>query len=143
MTQAIQTHVPTTPDIVEAKQILQALHPDLQSLKMEFSGQEFTLHKGLVAMLRDILTNTAKGQAITILPYNTELTSQEAAEYLHVSRQFLVGEADAGRIGFRRIGTHRRFAFEDILKYQQQTEQESLEARQALADQAQELGLDD
>jgi excisionase family DNA binding protein len=143
MTQAFQTHIPTTPDIREAKEILEALHPDLQSLKMEFSGQKFTLHKGLVAMLRDILTNAAKGQAITILPYNTELTSQEAAEYLRVSRQFLVNEADAGRIQFRRIGSHRRFAFEEILKYQHLTEQESLEARQALTDQAQELGLDD
>jgi hypothetical protein len=139
MTQAIQTHVPTTPDIHEAKEILQALRPDSQSITMELSGQEFTLPQGLSAMLRDILTNAAKGQAITILPYNTEFSSQEAAD----SRQFLVNEADAGRIQYRRIGSHRRFAFEEILKYQHLTELESLAARQALTDQAQELGLDD
>jgi excisionase family DNA binding protein len=143
MTQTIQTHIPTMPDIVEAKEILQALRPDSQSITMELSGQEFTLPQGLSAMLRDILTNTAKGQAITILPYNTEFSSQEAADYLHVSRQFLVNEADAGRIQYRRIGSHRRFAFEEILKYQHLTELESLAARQALTDQAQELGLDD
>ncbi len=143
MTQTTQTHIPTTPDIVQAKEILHALHPDLQTIKMELSGQKFTLPKGLVAMLRDILTSTAQGQAITILPNNTELTSQEAAEFLHVSRQFLVNEADAGRIECRRIGSHRRFTLQHVMKYQRLTEQESLAARQALTDQAQELGLDD
>lgn len=142
MTQAIQTHVPTMPDIHEAGEILHALKSDL-TVKMKLSNQEFTLPQGLVAMLRDILTNAAQGQAITILPNNTELTSQEAADYLHVSRQFLVNEADAGRIQCRRIGSHRRFALQEVMKYQRLTEQESLEARQALADQAQELGLDD
>jgi excisionase family DNA binding protein len=131
------------PDILEAKEILHALHPDSQTIKMELSGQKFTLPQSVAAMLREILINTAQGQAITILPNNTELTSQEAADYLHVSRQFLVNEADAGRIQCRRIGSHRRFGLQEVIKYQRLTEQESLEARQALADQAQELGLDD
>ena len=55
----------------------------------------------------------------------------------------MVNEADAGRIAFRKIGTHRRLAFSDVLEYQTRLQHESLEARQALADQAQELGLDD
>ncbi len=50
---------------------------------------------------------------------------------------------NAGRIQYRRIGSHRRFEFEELLKYQHLTELESLAARQALTDQAQELGLDD
>ena len=137
-----QTHIPSTPDISEAKHILQALKPDTQ-LNVQLGGQDFTLPTGLVAMFREILNHAANGEAMTIIPVNADLTSQQAAEYLRLSRQFLVNEADAGRIAYRKIGTHRRFAFSDVLEYQNRLQHESLTARQALADQAQELGLDD
>lgn len=143
MTTNIQTHVPTPPEISEAKHILQLLRPDARELQVQLAGQHFNLPHGLVAMFREILVNAANGKAMTIIPINADLTSQEVAEYLHVSRQFLVNEANAGRIAFRKVGTHRRFAFSDVLEYQHLTERESLTARQALADQAQELGLDD
>ena len=143
MTQLSQTHVPSNPDISEAKHILQALKPGTREVSVELAGQQFTLPNGLVAMFREILINAANGEAMTIIPINAELTSQEAAEYLNVSRQFLVQEADTGHIRFRKVGTHRRFAFPDVLEYQREMKRASLEARQALADQAQELGLDD
>jgi excisionase family DNA binding protein len=94
-------------------------------------------------MFREILMNAANDKAMTIIPINAELTSQQAAEHLHVSRQFLVQEADAGRIPFHKVGTHRRFMLSNVLEYQLRMHRESLEARQALADQTQELGLDD
>lgn len=138
-----QTHLLTTPDIDQAKQILQTLRSETGELQVQFGGQHFTLPHGLSAMLREILVNAANGEAMTIIPVNPDLTSQEVAEYLHISRQFLVNEAEAGRIAYRKVGAHRRFAFSDVLEYQRLTEIESSEARQALADQAQELGLDD
>ena len=137
-----QPHIPTAPEIHKAKHMLQALEPNAKEVIVQLNGQNFTLPKGLVSVFRELLVNTANGEAITITPMNTDLTSQEAAAYLRVSRQFLVNEADAGRIRFHKIGTHRRFAFGDVLEYQRLTQQESLEARQALADEAQALGLD-
>ena len=137
------THIPSKPDISEAKHILQALQPDTREINVQLGGQDFTLPTGLVAMFREILNHAANGEAMTIIPVNADLTSQQAAEYLRLSRQFLVNEADAGRIAYRKIGTHRRFAFSDVLEYQSRLQHESLTARQALADQAQELGLDD
>ena len=137
-----QLHIPTAPDIHEAKHILEALQQDVTRVSVELDGQHFTLPHGLVSMFRELLTNTANGEAITITSINTNLSSQDAASYLHVSRQFLVNEAEAGRIPYRKIGTHRRFAFTDILEYQRLIESESLVARQALADEAQALGLD-
>jgi excisionase family DNA binding protein len=143
MTLPIQPHIPNQPDINEAKNILQALRPDLGTVKIQLENQEFVLPSGIRAMFREILINVANGQSTTIIPHHAELTSQQAAEFLRVSRQFLVQEADAGRIQCHKVGTHRRFAFTEVLKYQQQMHQRSLEARQALADQAQELGLED
>jgi excisionase family DNA binding protein len=142
MSQATQTHVPTAPDIMEARQILEAMRPDGQEITVQLEHRRFTLPHGLVNMLREILVNAANGEAMTIIPINAELTSQEAAEYLRVSRQFLINEAEAGRIPYRKIGSHRRFAFQDVLAYQRLTEEESLQARQALTDEAQVLGLD-
>ena len=143
MTQPNRTHIPTNPDIHEAKYILQTLRPGTREIRVQLAGQDFTLPTGLVAMFREILMNAANSEAMIIIPINAELTSQQAAEHLRVSRQFLVQEADAGRIPFHKVGSHRRFTFKDVLEYQQRMHRESLLARQALADQAQELGLDD
>jgi excisionase family DNA binding protein len=143
MLQTTQTHTPQALDIHEAKHILQTLKPGTKTLTVELSGQYFTLPAGLIAMFHEILINAANGRSMSIIPLNAELTSQEAADHLGVSRQFLVQEADGGKIPFRKVGKHRRFAFTDILAYQSQMQQDSLEARQVLADQAQALNLDD
>jgi excisionase family DNA binding protein len=135
-------HIPSQADINEAQYILEALIPGGTEVEVQLGEQQFTLPDGLALMLREILVNAASGKAMTIIPTNAELTSQEVAEYLQVSRQFLVNEADAGRIKFRKVGTHRRFAFSDVLEYERFTQRESQAARQALADQAQELELD-
>lgn len=133
-------HIPKQPDIQSAQAILTAL-PNAEMIQI--AGQQYTLPQGIREQLMELLTLNAEGKASAITALNTELSSQEAADYLRVSRQFLVNEADAGRIAYRKIGTHRRFALPDVLAYQRMTEQESLEARQALVDQAQELGWDD
>ena len=106
-------------------------------------GHSITLPASLTALLTQILEQTANGQAIATLSGDTELTSQETADLLHVSRQHVVNEAEAGRLPFFKVGTHRRFRLEQVLEYQRTMNQTSLEARQALADQAQLLGLDD
>ena len=72
-----------------------------------------------------------------------ELTSQEAAEHLGVSKHFVEEEAEAGQLFYNKVDGRYQFQFRDILSYGQKLEVESLEARQALADEAQRLGLDD
>ena len=135
-------YMPEKPDIQRSKAILAAL-PKAQTIQVEIAGQQYTLPQSLHQQFEQLLQFTANGQASVITAHNNEMSSQEVADYLRVSRQFLVNEADAGRIAFRKIGTHRRFALADVLTYQTLTRQESLEAQQALADQAQTLGWDD
>lgn len=135
-------HVPQKTEMEASQAILTAL-PSAKTIELQLAGQRFALPDGLRGLFERLLTQTASGKASQVSVLEHELSSSEAAELLRVSRQFLVNEAEAGRIAYRKVGTHRRFALEAVLKYQAMTEQESLEARQALADQAQALGWDD
>lgn len=69
-----------------------------------------------------VVENMQEGRAIALLPFMEELSTQAAADMLGVSRQFLVGELEAGKIPFRRTGSHRRIYFKDILDYKKQRE---------------------
>lgn len=71
-----------------------------------------------------------------------QMTTQQAADFLNVSRPFLVNEIlDKGKVPYRRLGTHRRLLFKDLLEYKNQTEKASREAFRELTEQAQELGF--
>ena len=72
-----------------------------------------------------------RGRAVSIVPINKELTTQEAADILNISRPYLVKLLEAGQIPFTKVGSHRRVRFSDVLAYQKQRENER---KQALAE---------
>ncbi|KTC13298.1 hypothetical protein AO391_01720 [Pseudomonas marginalis ICMP 9505] len=70
-----------------------------------------------------------------------KLTSQQAADRLNVSRPHLVKMLEEGAIPFTKTGRHRRIRFSDLIAFKQRRDEESQEAMDALAQQAQELGM--
>jgi excisionase family DNA binding protein len=89
-----------------------------------------------------ILGAMSEGRSITLIPEKRELTTVEAANFLNVSRPFLIKEIEAGKLKHRMVGTHRRIAVEDLLAYARQMREKQEAALDGLAANARELGLD-
>jgi excisionase family DNA binding protein len=92
-------------------------------------------------LLVDILGALAIGNAVKVVPVHAELTTQEAADLLNVSRPHLVKMLEEGGLPFTKTGRHRRIRFSDLMAFKQRREEESQAAMEALARQAQELGM--
>lgn len=92
-------------------------------------------------LLVDILSQMAAGNAVTLIPINAELTTQQAADLLNVSRPFVVRLIGEGKLPARKIGTHRRVLYSDLKKFKEVIDHERTKALDELTKQAQELGL--
>lgn len=95
----------------------------------------------VLRLFADLLGRMSQGQPIALVPYKYELSTQEAAALLNVSRPFVVKQLEAGRIPFHKVGTHRRIAFEDLMAYKGRTREASEKALAALAQEAQDLDM--
>ena len=113
-------------------------------LQLTVAGQniEIKLPASAVRLLVNILTNMSEGNAITLIPIHAELTTQQAADLLNVSRKFLVDELlEKHQIPFRKVGSHRRILFKHLAEYKQSNEAKRLEVIDRIVELDQSLGL--
>jgi excisionase family DNA binding protein len=104
-------------------------------------GHTVDLPASAFQLLLRILNEMSQGNAVTLMPIHAQLTTQQAAELLGVSRPFLVKELKKRRIRHQMVGTHRRIAYTDLVAYQQQCRIAHGRALDELVQQAQELKM--
>jgi excisionase family DNA binding protein len=97
--------------------------------------------KEALRLFVDLLNQMAQGNIVTLFPIHAELTTQEAADLINVSRLFLVKQLEAGKISFTRTGKHRRIKFQDLMDYKKRIDGLREQALDELADLDQALNL--
>ena len=90
-------------------------------------------------LLVDILAELAAGNAVKVVPVHAELTTQEAADLLNVSRPHLIKLLESGELSYHKTGKHRRVRFADLMDYKSRRDTASEQAMMLLAEQAQAL----
>lgn len=142
--------VPTAHDVKLAAQSCRVLarhlkrrHRDLKFRLVEdgCDTDAIAIPPSALSLLMQLLEEMAHGNAVTLFPLHAELTTQQAADLLNVSRPYLVHLLEEGKLPYRKVGTHRRVQVRDVLAYKEQTDAERRQALDELAAEAQTLGL--
>ncbi len=129
----------------ETSRVLASRMPGADPLQMRVIGnsanETIEIPASAVRMLLRILEEMAKGNTVTLVPVHAELTTQEAANMLNISRPSLIQLLNEGKIDFRKVGTHRRVRFESLMAYKRQVDADRRAALAELAAYDQELGI--
>ena len=92
-------------------------------------------------LLVDALTQMAQGNAVSLIPIYKELTTQEAADLLNVSRPYLIKQIELGEIPYHKVGKHRRIHFNDLMVYKDRIDLATAQGLDEMVAISQELGL--
>ncbi|MDX1587795.1 MAG: helix-turn-helix domain-containing protein [Oleiphilaceae bacterium] len=138
-------HLPTPADVEQAKLSSRTLskYADVERVKLSLRGSngesdELLLPGHVLQILLDVLSEISQGNAISLIPYHQEVSTQDAANLLNVSRPFLVRLLEEGEIPFRKVGAHRRVRLQDVLNYKEKTDHRRRKALDELAELSQQ-----
>jgi len=116
---------------------------DQSALLISPDGEQIPLPPSLFLVLKRIVSHLTHGRAVTIVPINKEVTTQEAADILNVSRPYLVKLLEQGDIPFIKVGAHRRIRLEDLMEYKERRDAERKKAIAEMAQMCQDWGIYD
>jgi excisionase family DNA binding protein len=118
-------------------------HPEedlIEALGEVGADDALVIPRPTVVMLAQVLSLLESGHGVQIIPKDAELTTQQAADVLNVSRPYVIGLLESGQIPFRRVGRHRRITFKSLMEYKRRDDLQRRAAADDLADLSQELG---
>ena len=141
-----ETFVPTEAETERAKNLSRILAKEFApaervTIQREGGDESIEIPQQVFDVLMRVLAVMSEGKAFSLIPMDKELTTQQAADILNVSRPYLNKILDLGDIEHRKVGRNRRIKFSDLMKYKEAQELKSQAALQELADQAQELDM--
>jgi len=148
-TSSIQKILPTPEEIAIARSCGRELSAyvnkasDFQKIEIfdDKGAHPVSIPMSALRLLVEVLTEIGEGNAVNIIPIHAELTTQEAADALNVSRPFFVKLLEERKIPFHKTGTHRRVKYQDVMSYKNAIDARRMETLNELAEQAQALKM--
>ncbi len=125
-----------------ADELRKSTSDDLE-IEVTETNELIRIPKKALELLEDILKAMSEGIPISLIPVDTELSTQKAAELLGCSRPFLIKLLEKGEIPFTKIGRHRRIKAEDVLAYKKAQKEKQKQYLIKIMQQDEELGLYD
>ena len=138
---------PTAKDRLAAKQSVELLKDitdkatNKEELTFHIEGTNIKLPHHAIRLLEKVLEEMADGKSVAITSFAEELSTQEAADLLNVSRPHLVKLLESGKIPFKKVGAHRRVKLEDIKKYETALKETRRKALEEITKEAQEMNM--
>ncbi|HEX5433662.1 MAG TPA: excisionase family DNA-binding protein, partial [Candidatus Angelobacter sp.] len=143
---ATQPPVPISPREEEKKQVSELYRMLIHDGKAALLGSDnstIELPPSIYEALIRVVSDLQEGKSIAIMPLMEKMSTQAAADYLGMSRQFFVKELEAGKVSFHYVGSHRRVYLKDVLEYKKNREQGRRKAIKDLARYSEEIGIYD
>lgn len=132
-----------TPKLEELASHLDRENPDEREVRItDALGHELVVPASVMRVLPMLVRELAKGSAVAVVPLDAELTTQQAADFLSVSRPYLVRLLDAKDIPSHRVGSHRRVRFDDVLSYKRERDSRRRSVLRRMAAESSEQGLE-
>ncbi len=153
MTTALAEREPVTltenerPEAAEAAQKVEVFvegHKQAPTMSVTFdkASGRVTIPLPALALLADILREMSRGNAVMVVPYGKELTTQQAADLLNVSRPYVVKLVETGKLPARKVGPRRRVRFEDLMAFKHADDAQRRKVARLLTQQAEQLDLE-
>jgi excisionase family DNA binding protein len=148
--QALEPALPSDKERALARQssrMLSSMHlkratsVDIVLKRTKDHSETVTLPSSAFKLLVMILTQMAEGNSVTLIPTNAELTTQQAADLLNVSRPYFIRLLEDKKIPFRKVGTRRKVLFQDVMLFKTKTDKARRKLLDELAAEAQKLGM--